>query len=106
METKDRELEIQELNQREINSIKMKDQLEKKIKQMKLQQQEIESSKEVLRMQISTLEREIDSYKKQAENDRKAYDDLLRERDILNKALVSAQSSQQKQVCCHLFQRF
>jgi hypothetical protein len=50
-----------------------------------------------LKVQIQSLEREIESFKKQGELDKKAKEDLRREREILNKKLVLSSNSQQKQ---------
>jgi hypothetical protein len=75
----------------------MKEKLLKKVKQLKEEQNDIEQSKEALKTEIQSLEREIDSYKLKAEIDRKNFEDLMRERDILNKNLVNASASQSKQ---------
>lgn len=75
----------------------MKEQLLKKVKQLELQQKEVEQSKEGLKAQISALEREIESFKRMTEVEKKNFEDLMRERDILNKNLVKASSAKQKQ---------
>jgi chromosome segregation ATPase len=75
----------------------MKEQLLKKVKQLELQQKEVEQSKEGLKTQINALEREIESYKRMTEVEKKNFEDLMRERDILNKNLVKASSAKQKQ---------
>lgn len=41
---------------------------------------------------------ELEASKKQSEQDRKAIDDLVRERDILNKNLLKAAGATQKQL--------
>uniref|UniRef100_A0A8C0BIM5 Cilia and flagella associated protein 58 n=1 Tax=Buteo japonicus TaxID=224669 RepID=A0A8C0BIM5_9AVES len=51
-----------------------------------------------LKNQISGLERELEAAKKQAEIDKKAIDELVRERDMLSKNLVKATSATQKQI--------
>ena len=48
--------------------------------------------------QIMGLERELDTSRKQSEADRKSIDELIRERDILNKNLVKAAGATQKQM--------
>ena len=44
------------------------------------------------------LERELETSRKQSEADRKSIDELIRERDILNKNLVKAAGATQKQM--------
>ena len=44
------------------------------------------------------LERELETSRKQSEADRKSIDELIRERDILNKNLVKAAGNTQKQM--------
>nr|BAE00607.1 unnamed protein product [Macaca fascicularis] len=61
------------------------------------QKAEVEQHKETLKNQIVGLEREVEASKKQAELDRKAMDELLRERDILNKNMLKAVNATQKQ---------
>lgn len=96
MELKLKEEQIIELEANEQKITRMKDQLTRKVKQMELQQKEVEESKEALKGEIASLEREIDSYKKFSELDKKQFEDLQRERDILNKSLVKASSATQK----------
>uniref|UniRef100_G3TWZ9 Cilia and flagella associated protein 58 n=1 Tax=Loxodonta africana TaxID=9785 RepID=G3TWZ9_LOXAF len=65
------------------------------------QKAEVEQNKETLKNQILGLERgdlEVEASKKQAELDKKAVDELLRERDILNKNMLKAVSATQKQI--------
>ncbi|PRP78294.1 flagellar associated protein [Planoprotostelium fungivorum] len=88
VELKAKEEEISGLELKETNSARYKDHLLKR---------EVESSKESLKVEISSLEKEIDGYKKLSEIEKKRYDDLMRERDILNKSLVKAASSSNKQ---------
>merc|ERR1712019_271255 len=56
-----------------------------------------EHQKETLKNQISALDKELESSKKQQEVDKKAIDDLVRERDILNKNLLKAACATKKQ---------
>uniref|UniRef100_A0A663MIC3 Cilia and flagella associated protein 58 n=1 Tax=Athene cunicularia TaxID=194338 RepID=A0A663MIC3_ATHCN len=51
-----------------------------------------------LKNQISGLERDLEAAKKQAEIDKRAVDELMRERDMLSKNLVKATSATQKQI--------
>lgn len=54
----------------------MKDQLLRKIKGMELTQKEVEEQKEALRVEIASLEREIESFQRVSEADKKQFEDL------------------------------
>uniref|UniRef100_A0A2R9ABU2 Cilia and flagella associated protein 58 n=1 Tax=Pan paniscus TaxID=9597 RepID=A0A2R9ABU2_PANPA len=73
------------------------EQIHKKLHHTEDQKAEVEQHKETLKNQIVGLEREVEASKKQAELDRKAMDELLRERDILNKNMLKAVNATQKQ---------
>lgn len=83
--------EVQRLN-------KLREGIQRKLRSVDDQKVEVEQQKETLKNQISGLERELELSKKQAETDRKAIDDLVRERDILNKNMLKAASATQKQM--------
>ncbi|XP_064630786.1 cilia- and flagella-associated protein 58-like [Lineus longissimus] len=83
--------EVQRLN-------KMRETIQRKLRNVDEQKMEVEQQKETLKNQITGLERELESAKKQAELDKKAIDDLVRERDILNKNMLKAASATQKQL--------
>ncbi|KAL8621368.1 hypothetical protein ACOMHN_048168 [Nucella lapillus] len=77
---------------------KMREMIQRKLRQVEDQKGDIERERETLRSQITGLERELDAAKKQAEADKKAIEDLVRERDILNKNLLKAAGATQKQL--------
>uniref|UniRef100_G1PKI3 Cilia and flagella associated protein 58 n=1 Tax=Myotis lucifugus TaxID=59463 RepID=G1PKI3_MYOLU len=77
---------------------KIREQIHKKLHQIEDQKAEVEQHKETLKSQILGLEREVEASKKQAELDKKAMDELLRERDMLNKNMLRAIHATQKQV--------
>ena len=54
----------------------MKDQLLRKVKGMELSQKEVEEQKEALRVEITSLEREIESFQRFSESDKKQFEDL------------------------------
>ncbi|NXI73755.1 CFA58 protein, partial [Anseranas semipalmata] len=84
-------LEISKLN-------KVRDVLQSKLRVAEEQKVEAGHERENLKNQISGLERELEAAKKQAEIDKKAIDELVRERDMLSKNLVKATSATQKQI--------
>ncbi|XP_071828537.1 cilia- and flagella-associated protein 58-like [Apostichopus japonicus] len=95
---KSKEDEINQLKQDTLRLTKMRETIQRKLRTVEDQKGDTEQQKETLKSQIIALEREIESSKKQAEMDRKAIDDLVRERDILNKNLLKAASATQKQL--------
>ncbi|XP_010134614.1 PREDICTED: coiled-coil domain-containing protein 147 [Buceros rhinoceros silvestris] len=84
-------LEISKLN-------KIRDVLQNKLHIAEEQKVDAGHERNTLKNQISGLERELEAAKKQAEIDKKAIDELMRERDMLNKNLVKATSTTQKQI--------
>ncbi|NXG64890.1 CFA58 protein, partial [Hemiprocne comata] len=84
-------LEISKLN-------KLRDVLQNKLHVAEEQKVDAGHERNTLKNQISGLERELEAAKKQAEIDKKAIDELMRERDMLNKNLIKATSATQKQI--------
>ncbi|XP_074883074.1 cilia- and flagella-associated protein 58 [Buteo buteo] len=84
-------LEISKLN-------KVRDVLQNKLRVAEEQKVDAGHERNTLKNQISGLERELEAAKKQAEIDKKAIDELVRERDMLSKNLVKATSATQKQI--------
>ncbi|XP_065699778.1 cilia- and flagella-associated protein 58 [Patagioenas fasciata] len=84
-------LEISKLN-------KVRDVLQNKLRIAEEKRVEAGHEKSTLKNQISGLERELEAAKKQAEIDRKAIDELMREKETISKNLVKATSATQKQI--------
>lgn len=97
-ELKQKEDEINGLKQDTVRLTKMREAIQRKLRTIEDQKMEVEQQKETLKGQIAGLEKELESSKKQAEADKKAIDDLVRERDILNKNLLKAAGATQKQL--------
>lgn len=97
-ELKAKEDEINALKQDTVRLTKMREAIQRKLRTIEDQKMEVEQQKETLKGQIAGLEKELESSKKQAEADKKAIDDLVRERDILNKNLLKAAGATQKQL--------
>merc|ERR1711998_472750 len=104
-ESAQRQVELR-MKDEEILSIKgdvskmsrLREALQKKVKTMEDTQMEVEKGRETLKGNISSLENVLDEHKKEREADRKVMDDLIRERDILNKNLVKAGTATDKQM--------
>jgi hypothetical protein len=118
VELKAKEEEIAALEQKEINATKWvffffvvlfllslsisnnryKEQLSKKVKQLEERLKEVESTKEALKLEITSQEKEVEAYKKATEAERKNAENLMRERELLNKSLDKADAASQKQM--------
>ncbi|XP_033886631.1 cilia- and flagella-associated protein 58 [Acipenser ruthenus] len=77
---------------------KMRESTQRKLRQIEDQKLDVEQLRDMLKNQITGLERELESKKKQAETDKKAIEELVRERDILNKNMLKAAGATQKQL--------
>ncbi|NWS21651.1 CFA58 protein, partial [Pachyramphus minor] len=84
-------LEISKLN-------KTRDVIQNKLRAAEEQKVDAETEKGMLKNQISRLEKELESAKKQSEIDKRATDGLMRERDMLNQNLIKATNATQKQI--------
>ncbi|NXU47573.1 CFA58 protein, partial [Turnix velox] len=77
---------------------KVRDVLQNKLCLAEEQKVKAGHERNTLKNQISGLERDLETAKKQAEIDKKAIEELVRERDMLSKNLVKASSATQKQI--------
>ncbi|KAI1886815.1 hypothetical protein AGOR_G00199690 [Albula goreensis] len=93
-----KEEEVSQMRQEISKLTKMREATQRKFRQTEDQKVEVEQQRDTLKNQIAGLEREIESSKKQMEIDKKAIDELVRERDILNKNLIKAANATEKQL--------
>ncbi|XP_053548975.1 cilia- and flagella-associated protein 58 [Bombina bombina] len=98
LELKAKEEEVNQMRQETSKLSKVRETIQRKCRQIEEQKTDVEQQRETLKNQISGLERELESAKKQAEYDKKAIDELVRERDLLNKNLLKAGGATEKQV--------
>ncbi|XP_041657963.1 cilia- and flagella-associated protein 58 [Cheilinus undulatus] len=96
-ELKMREEEVNQLRQDVAKQTKMREAIQKKFHQMEDQKADVDVQRETLKAQIAGLEKDLELSKKQVEVDRKAIEELIRERDILNKNMIKAAQSTEKQ---------
>eukprot|EP00899_Mesostigma_viride_P002905 jgi/Mesvir1/12615/Mv16076-RA.1 len=76
---------------------KMRDSTLNKLKQLETQKEEVEGQRDALKQQLQGLEREIEAAQRVQELDKKKQDELVRERDILNKLKTQAEGATAKQ---------
>ncbi|KAL7390317.1 hypothetical protein ABVT39_018730 [Epinephelus coioides] len=96
-ELKMREEEVNQMRQEIAKQTKMREAIQKKFHQMEDQKADVDVQRETLKAQIAGLEKDLESSQKQVETDRKAIEELIRERDILNKNMIKASLSTEKQ---------
>ncbi|XP_028322431.1 cilia- and flagella-associated protein 58 [Gouania willdenowi] len=96
-ELKLREDEVTQMRLEISKQIKMREAIQKKFHQVEEQKCDVDVQRETLKAQISGVEKDLESSRKQVELDRKAIDELIRERDILNKNMIKAVQSTEKQ---------
>ncbi|XP_030058639.1 cilia- and flagella-associated protein 58 [Microcaecilia unicolor] len=97
-ELRAKEEEVNQMRQEITKLTKMREVIQRKYRQMEDQKIEVDQQRETLKNQISGIEREMETTKKQAEIDKKAIDELVRERDLLNKNMLKAATATQKQL--------
>ncbi|KAM6443368.1 cilia- and flagella-associated protein 58 [Liasis olivaceus] len=97
-ELRTREDEVSQMRQEIGKLTKMREVMQRKLRVVEENKTQAECERDTLKNQINGLEKELEAAKKQAEVDKKAIDELVRERDILNKNLLKAASVTQKQM--------
>ncbi|XP_047127925.1 cilia- and flagella-associated protein 58 [Hydra vulgaris] len=98
IELRAKEEEVNALKQDSLRLTRQREAIQRKLRTVEDLKIETDFHKETLKNQINALEKELETSKKQQEMDKKAIDDFVRERDILNKNLLKAAGSTQKQV--------
>ncbi|XP_029632383.1 cilia- and flagella-associated protein 58 [Salmo trutta] len=93
-----KEEEVNQMRQEIAKLTKMREATQRKFRQTEDQKLEVEQQRDMLKNQIAGLEREMESSKKQMEIDKKGIDELVRERDILNKNMIKAANATEKQL--------
>ncbi|XP_051559225.1 cilia- and flagella-associated protein 58 [Myxocyprinus asiaticus] len=97
LDLKMKEDEIIQQKQEISKLTKLREGVQRRLRQMEEQKMEVEKQRVTLKNQITGLEREMESSKNQMDTDKKAIDELVRERDILNKNMIKAASETEKQ---------
>jgi len=97
-ELKAKEEEIHQMKQETTRLNKAREAIQRRLQVVEDAKADLEQQKDTLRNTITGLEREVEMMKKQAEMDKKASDELVRERDILNKNYIKAVAATKKQV--------
>uniref|UniRef100_A0A3Q3KUX6 Cilia and flagella associated protein 58 n=1 Tax=Mastacembelus armatus TaxID=205130 RepID=A0A3Q3KUX6_9TELE len=96
-ELKMREEEVNQMRREIAKQTNMREAIQKKFHQMEDQKADVDVQRETLKAQIAGLEKNLESSEKQIEADKKAIDELIRERDILSKNMIKAAQSTEKE---------
>ncbi|XP_062390112.1 cilia- and flagella-associated protein 58 [Sardina pilchardus] len=93
-----KEEEVVQMRQEISKLTKVREGTQRRLRLTEDQKLEVEQQRDMLKNQITGLEKEMELSKKQMEVDKKAIDELVRERDILNKNMIKAANATEKQM--------
>jgi chromosome segregation ATPase len=94
---KQKDSEVMNLRKDQQQQAKNCDAIDKRNIVLEAQRAESQAQRDLVDMQVRQMEEDIASITREAETDRKQLEDLTRERDILNKNYLKAQSATQRQ---------
>ena len=97
VQLKQKNSEVDGLHREQVKQAKLVDAVHKRNIVLETQRDEAEHERQTLKLEIQQRELEISGLGKLTEGDRKQLEDLARERDILNKNYLKAQSATQRQ---------
>ncbi|TRZ01432.1 hypothetical protein DNTS_013435 [Danionella cerebrum] len=92
-----KEEEVAQMKQEISKLTKLRDGAQRRLKQMEEKKAEVEHQRETLKNQIAGMTREMEASKNQIDMDKKAIDELVRERDTLSKNMIKATNETDKQ---------
>lgn len=98
VELKVKEDEIAQIKAEAMRVNKMREQTAKKIKQLEDSRGDVEKERDALKLEISGLEHDLELKAKEMEGEKKKFDELVRERDILSKLRSQAEGATEKQL--------
>lgn len=96
-ELKSRESDISRMKDDMRNINRIKESLQKKIKQLEEDKHKVETERDELKTVNHAYEKDLDTFKKQNESDKRQLEELSRERDLINRSLQKSTTNSQKQ---------
>ncbi|XP_003384298.1 PREDICTED: cilia- and flagella-associated protein 58-like [Amphimedon queenslandica] len=96
MELKMKEESINEFKQEIMKINKIREGLQKKLREIEERKANVEANRDSLMQQIASIEKELEQERRQAESERRSFDELLRERDIISKSLRKSEGSAER----------
>ena len=96
-EIKLKEDEISSIRQETTKVGKLREAALNRLRTVEKQKTDVETTRDGLKLEINNLEKDVELSRKGAEVERKKQDELIRERDILNKLKTQAENATQRQ---------
>ena len=96
-EIKLKEDEISSIRQEVTKVAKLREAALNRLRTVEKQKIDVETARDGLKLEIGNLEKDVEVSRKGAEVERKKQDELIRERDILNKLKTQAENATQRQ---------
>jgi hypothetical protein len=90
--------DIERLRAERDKVVKLHDMLKRKEKSLEEERKELEGNRNGIKQDIKQMQEKLDSMGRDADSDKKKIEDLLRERDILNKNVIKADERTKKQI--------
>jgi chromosome segregation ATPase len=90
--------DIERLRAERDKVVKLHDMLKRKEKSLEEERKELEGNRNGIKQDIKQMQEKFDSMSRDADSDKKKIEDLLRERDILNKNVIKADERTKKQI--------
>merc|ERR1712139_377477 len=90
--------DIERLNAERDKVVKLHDMLKRKEKSLEEERKDLETNRNGIKQDIKQMQEKLDSMGRDADSDKKKIEDLLRERDILNKNVIKADERTKKQI--------
>ena len=88
--------EVNEMERKNKKNEKMLNQLIKLTGELRVSKEDNEAKKEKMKLDLQMLTREYEKWKKSVEEDKKDIDQRMRERDLLNKDVVTAEEKERE----------
>merc|ERR1719191_1569421 len=90
--------DIERLRAERDKVVKLHEQLRRKEKALEEERKDLEADRNKIKQEIKQMQDKLDAMRRDADSDKKKIEDLLRERDILNKNVIKADERSKKQI--------
>merc|ERR1711904_757599 len=90
--------DIERLKSERDKVVKLHDLLKRKERSLEEERKELETNRNGIKQDIKEIQEDLDKKGREADSDKKKIEDLLRERDILNKNVIKADERTKKQI--------
>jgi len=90
--------DIERLKAERDKVVKLHDMLKRKERSLEEERKDLEADRNKIKQEIKQMQEKLDGMSRDADSDKKKIEDLLRERDILNKNVIKADERTKKQI--------